>query len=89
MSCQILEATKQKGQGSLHCLYVAVSLLRFIYCIINQPIEKELKRRRIVKNEIWKIVRFSQLFFYLEVLNPAEDESSSPSADDELFKVFI
>ena len=25
-SCQILEATKQKGQGSLHCLNVAVSL---------------------------------------------------------------
>ena len=62
MSCQILEATKQKGQGSLHCLYVAVSLLRFIYCIINQPIEKELKRR-LVENEIWKIVTFSQFIF--------------------------
>ena len=63
MSCQILEATKQKGQGSLHCLYVAVSLYRFIYCIINQPIEKELKRRLIVKTEIWKIVRFFQFIF--------------------------
>ena len=38
MSCQILEATKQKGQGSLHYLNIAVSFYSFIYCTINQPI---------------------------------------------------
>ena len=38
MSCQILEATKQKGQGSLHYPNVAVSFYSFIYCTINQPI---------------------------------------------------
>ena len=59
MSCQVLEATKQKGQGSLHCLYVAVSLYRFIYCIINQPIEKELKRRRAI---------FSLYIYYIDSL---------------------